>query len=123
MGNIKLILQSVDEEARLCRERWAAYPECTMAHSCHHNMHFELLAAPFEERIQFILTEKPEAQRASRLHHFGPLPFGPLPLPVGLLAAWVAANTANTEASPEFRELHDRLYPDCTWNGKRIAYA
>ena len=74
-------LKSIEEEATDCRARCAGSPIGTRFHLLHHGVHFEFLTAPAEERIQVILTEKPEWQRAARLRHMGPWT-GPVPATV-----------------------------------------
>jgi hypothetical protein len=68
-----LKLGTIEEEAAACRERWKDYGIGTLAAHLHHGMPFEMLTKPAEERITYILKEKPEDERALRLRCFAPI--------------------------------------------------
>src|SRR3990167_804996 len=65
-------LKSIEEEAADCRAAWAANPEVKVAHCLHHEIHLEPLTDPIENRIAYILTEKPEEEQALRLRCLRP---------------------------------------------------
>src|SRR3990167_777192 len=65
-------LKSIEEEAADCRAAWAANPEVKVAHCLHHEIHLEPLTDPIENRLAYILTEKPEEEQALRLRCLRP---------------------------------------------------
>jgi hypothetical protein len=66
-------LKSIDDEAAACRAAWAAMPEAQYAAHLHHEVACEPLSEPIENRIAYILREKPEAERALRLRLMRPV--------------------------------------------------
>ena len=133
-------LKSIEEQAADWRARWAAAPDCRVAHLCHDDIHIEYLTQNAEKRIVQILSEKPEEERARRLHWLGPWP-GTIPLEVAeAWSRWAEARSrwdearsrwfearshwaeamSRWESTPEFQAEHDRLFPGCPWNGKTI---
>lgn len=66
-------LKSIDEEAADCRTAWAAAPGATAAVHLHHDVAADALLDPIEFRIAYILTKKPEHERALRLRLMRPL--------------------------------------------------
>ena len=67
-------LLSIPEEAALCRNAWKDMPVGTMAWHCHHEVLSEALTEPAENRIAYILSDKPEQEQALRLRLFRPAP-------------------------------------------------
>ena len=65
-------LKSITEEAADCRAAWADAPKAKIAHCCHHEVHVEPLTEPAENRIEYILREKPKREQALRLRLFRP---------------------------------------------------
>ena len=118
-------LKSIEEEAADCRAAWAANPEVKVAHCLHHGIHLEPLTDPIENRIAYILTEKPEEEQALRLRCLRPW--------TGRLSAWAEWDKAGAEwakaravaewaKAGAFIEDHARLFPECPWNGKTIFH-
>ena len=64
---------SIDEEAAACRAAFAAMPEAKYAVHLHHEEPVEALNEPAENRIRYILEEKPKEERALRLRLFRPV--------------------------------------------------
>ena len=96
------MLDTIKQEAASCRAAWAGLPVGTMAHKCHHNIELEPLTEPAENRIAYILTAKPEAERAWRLHDFRPWP---LPLPPAFakaVAKYAKARAEYAKARAEY---------------------
>jgi len=68
----------IEQALKDCREAWAQHPEATIAWCCHHEVQIEPLAFPVEERIEYILNNKPEQERVLRFTNFRPF-IGTLP--------------------------------------------
>jgi hypothetical protein len=70
-----LKLGTIEEEVAACRKRWKDFGVgvVALAAHIHHDTPFERLCYPAEERIAYILKEKPEDERALRLRCFAPL--------------------------------------------------
>jgi hypothetical protein len=66
-------LGTIEEEAAACRAAWAANPAKWGWH-IHHDTLCEERAYPIEDRIAYILTQKPKAERALRLRLMRPAP-------------------------------------------------
>ena len=66
-------LGTIEEEAAACRAAWAANPAKWGWH-IHHDTLCEERAYPIEDRIGYILTQKPMAERALRLRLMRPAP-------------------------------------------------
>ena len=64
---------SIQEELAACRKAWSDNPTATWAWCCHHETHIEPLTEPAENRIAYILSNKPENERAIRLRNFRPV--------------------------------------------------
>ena len=112
-------LKSIDEEAADCRAAWAANPEVKVAHCLHHGIHLEPLTEPIENRIAYILAQKPEEEQALRLRCLRPW--------TGRLSAeWEKARAelekTRAELDKAWIEDHARLFPECPWNGKTIFH-
>ena len=68
-----LHLLSIDAEAAACRAAFAACPDAAHAAHVHHEEPCEALTEPIENRIAYILREKPEHERALRLRLMRPI--------------------------------------------------
>ena len=68
-----LTLGTIEAEAAACRAAFAARPRARYAAHVHHDRVAEALTEPAEERIAYILAEKPEDERAVRLHCLRPI--------------------------------------------------
>jgi hypothetical protein len=62
----------IEQALKDCREAWAKHPEATIAWCCHHEVQIEPLVHPVEDRIQYILHNKPEQERVIRFTNFRP---------------------------------------------------
>jgi len=65
-------LQSIPEEAALCRAAFAGVKVGAMVWHCHHERVIEPLTETAETRIAYILSVKPIEEQALRLHLFRP---------------------------------------------------
>ena len=70
----KLRFGSIAKEASACRKAFEHVEVGTWVVHCHHEVLFEKLTEPAENRIAFILSSKPEPEQALRLRLFRPLP-------------------------------------------------
>lgn len=65
-------LGTIKEEAADCRAAWAACPDATHGAHIHHAYACEKLTEPIENRIAYILAEKPQDEHALRLRLMRP---------------------------------------------------
>ena len=70
----KLQLGSIEDEAKACREAFKGIKIGAFVLHCHHEILGESLLEDAENRIRYILTQKPEHERALRLRLFRPVP-------------------------------------------------
>ena len=66
-------LKSIAEELANCRAAFAAYPNVTWAWCCHHEVLCEKLTEPAENRIAYIISNKPKSEHAIRFRNFRPV--------------------------------------------------
>ena len=66
-------LLSIPEEAALCRAAFVGVPVGAMTWHCHHEQIAEALTETAGTRIAHILSVKPKAEQALRLHLFRPV--------------------------------------------------
>jgi hypothetical protein len=66
-------IKSIEEELADCRAAFAQHPNANLVWMCHHEVLIEPLIEPFENRINYILINKPENERAVRLRNFRPV--------------------------------------------------
>ena len=99
-----------------------------LAHCCHHSSHWEY-CYDFDERVKYIKDNKPQDEQELRLRLFQIIPDEDLPgknsieweTCVKAQKAYDKAREAYLkEYSKELNALHDKLFPDCTWNGRSI---
>ena len=138
---------TIQEEVELCRTAFTTYPS-TWAWCCHHEIHCEPLTEPFENRIQYILLEKWENEQAIRFRNFRPCK--DVAATTTARDAYAAAVKTASDAydaavkpardaydaavkpardaydaavkpdSELLRVLHNKEWPDNTWNGNTI---
>ena len=142
-------LLSIPEEAALCRKAWKDMPVGTMAWHCHHEALSEVLTEPAENRIAYILSDKPNIEKALRLRLFRPAPTLATALAeckrveatalaeykrVEALAlaeykrvqapAWAEYKRVEAAALAEYKRVqtaeHAKCCPDCPWDGHTI---
>ena len=89
---------TIEEEATLCRAAFAGSKVGDMAWCVHHTLLCEPLTEPAESRIQYILTNKPEEERARRLHEMRPVK-GKLPAGLNAACAKLVAIRAEWDAA------------------------
>ena len=128
MKQMKIL--SIQEELAACRKAWSDNPTATWAWCCHHETHIEPLTEPAEHRIAYILSNKPENERAIRLRNFRPVR---VKLPDALVEAreacvkarepydkaWEACVKARATYESELKALHDSDWEN-TWDGRSI---
>jgi len=66
-------LKSIAEEEADCRAAFVGIAVGAFVLHCHHNSLLEVLTEPEENRINYILCDKPEAEQALRLRLFRPV--------------------------------------------------
>ncbi len=67
-----MTLKSIEEEASACRARCANMKIGDICLHLHHEVLAEMLTQPIENRISYILSDKPVAEQALRLRMMGP---------------------------------------------------
>ena len=117
----------IKKAADRCRAAFAVYPNATHAWCCHHEIFYEELIEPAENRIQFILKNKIESEQITRLNNFRPVQDWP-----GRLAPLYAdyqAKLAPLDADYQakratlmkpIKKLYKQEVPLGTWNGESI---
>ena len=70
--NMKIKIGTIEQELKKCHAAFAAHPNATWAWCCHHEIHYEPLTEPAENRIAFILSSKSKSEQAVRLLNFRP---------------------------------------------------
>ena len=84
-------LKSIPEELADCRRAFEESPASTWAWCLHHEVHVEPLTESWQNRINYIATGKPEAERALRFRNFRPVR---VVLSASLNQAWAALDQA-----------------------------
>ena len=64
--------KSIKQEAKLCRDAFKGAKVGDLVWFCHHEIPIEVLTEPLENRIEYILSNKAQAEQAIRLHWFRP---------------------------------------------------
>jgi Skp family chaperone for outer membrane proteins len=64
---------TIEQEEARCRRAFRSVNVGALVHCCHHAIHFEHLTEPWENRVNYILREKPQHERAVRLRWFRPV--------------------------------------------------
>ena len=64
---------TIKQELAACRKAFQENPEAKYAWCCHHSILIELLTEPYENRIKYILSDKPKKEQAVRFRNFRPL--------------------------------------------------
>ena len=70
---MKTKIKTTEEELKDCRAAFALYPKSKLVWCCHHEEWTEELTEPFENRINYILSNKREEERAVRFRNFRPV--------------------------------------------------
>src|SRR5574337_90762 len=100
-----LKLGTIEDEAYACRAAWAAMPDAEYGVHIHHGFLAEDLSEPIENRINYILSDKPENERALRLRLMRPIP----------VRQWKVYEEAIATARKAYNEalnnLHSRICP------------
>ena len=91
-----------------------------LAFHCHHDCLIEYVY-DYNERVRFIKSDKPQEEQELRLRLFKLIPLRKL-LPV-IRKADAEWEKAYAEREPQLEKLHQKLCPDCPWDGKTIFSA
>ena len=96
---------------------------------CHHGSFAEILREPIENRLDYIIKEKPKNEIETRLTWIQPY------LPQSRTAdaewrkadkAWEKADKAWKKARAEFQKIYEPIFmaahPDCPWNGHELVF-
>jgi len=86
--------KSIKQETKLCRDAFKGAKVGDLVWFCHHDTPIEILNELPENRISYILFNKPKVERAIRLHWFRPCK---LDLPPELDAARSALDAAQSK--------------------------
>ena len=93
-SKIKTPIKSIKEELKACKKAFTSNPKAKFAWTCHHTVLIELLTEPYQNRIKYIMTGKPESERAVRLRNFRPVR---IKLPARLIKAGAEYDKARAE--------------------------
>jgi hypothetical protein len=97
-----LKLNSIAEEAAACRKVFKGFKIGGFVLHCHHQMVGETLNEDAENRIAYILSSKPEHERALRLHLFRPV----LEKKLKADAEWQKADAEWQKADAEWQKAY-----------------
>jgi len=70
---MKTKIKSIAEESEDCKLAFESSPDAKFIWTCHHSILAEQLTEPWMNRVDYILNEKLENQRAVRLRNFRPV--------------------------------------------------
>ena len=121
---MKKPIQSIKKELAACRKAFQENPEAKYAWCCHHSILIELLTEPYENRIKYILSDKPKKEQAVRFRNFRPVR---IQLPEKLTKAsaeWAKASAEYDKAYTEYDKAvaeYDKAYAE--WNKALTEYA
>ena len=121
---MKTELKSIEEEKQDCIEAFKANPDTKFAWCCHHDVLIEALIEPWLNRVNYISSDKPKAEQASRFRSFRPvrvaLTYQVDKAQIEYVKTLVEYNKALAEYHSELTLLHNQDWPDNTWNGKQV---
>ena len=66
-------IKSIEKELADCRQAFAEHPNAKLVWCCHHEVLVEKLTEPVENRISYILSNKPQEEQAVRFRNFRPV--------------------------------------------------
>ena len=128
--------QKIQQELAACRAAWAAQPDAKFGWCIHHEIELELLTETIENRISYILSDKPKHEQALRFLNMRPLSVVPAELDKAgaeldkARAEWSKAGAELDKACAEWNKAcakwdgkeaaHLADVPSHTWNGKSI---
>ena len=94
-------IKSIEEELKDCEQAFKDCPKAKFAWTCHHAILIEFLIEPYQNRIKYIMTGKPESERAVRLRNFRPVR---VELPAKLTKAGAEKDNARAEKDKALAE-------------------
>ena len=97
-------LLTITEEAAACRDAFKGVADNAAVWLCHHEVLTERLAEPAENRIAYILSDKPEHEQALRLRLFRPAP--------ELEAAYAEYRRVKGPAYAEYQRVNGLAYAE-----------
>jgi hypothetical protein len=109
--------KSIKTELKLCQKAWAENLNAKLTWCCHHGILLEELTEAAQNRIDYIITDKPKNEQATRLRNFRPVR---IELPAEWDKARAEWDKAHAESKDELTLLHNQDWPDNSWNGKNI---
>ncbi len=113
---LKLKLKSIAEEANACRKAFKNIAIGSNVVHCHHSREYETLEEPAENRISYILSNKPKGEQALRLRLFRPVKG----------SALAEYEKVTGPALAEYEKVKGSAHSlicktkGCTWNGVNI---
>ena len=114
-------LGTIGQETAACRKAFAKSKVGDWAWHIHHTELCEEIMESIENRIQCILTVKPEHERALRLRLMRPISKRSQKVRDTACAEYEkVCATACAEYEKVRDTAHSKECPDCTWNGKTI---
>ena len=146
----KLKLNSIEEEAKACRNAFEGVQIGALVIHCHHEILSEILTQPAEDRIFCILSVKLEHEKALRLRLFRPVNQKHLPRELQkAYLDWQVANAVRHKAAADIlvtyavwekacavydkatavwvkaaavwlNKIHARICKNCPWDGSTI---
>ena len=141
---------TIPKEKKKCQAAFASHPNTQQVWCYHHDLLCEELTGPAQTRIDCILSSKPKGERAARLRNFRPVKnisavkaacdardaavetaraaYSAAVKPFLCAYAYAAAvkaamdtyDAAVETAQNSLQVLHQREWPDNTWNGTSI---
>ena len=112
----RTVAQATDECRKAWKDNLAKYGWCI-----HHEIEFEELIEPIENRIGYILSNKSKHEQVTRLDNMRPVSTASLKI---VVSARKACNEAIASARKAYDEAitsaHRADVPNHTWNGKSI---
>ena len=117
---------TIKEELAACRAAIAEYPDAKWFWCLHHEQLCEEATEPIENRIRYILKEKPEHEQATRFRNLRPVKDA-----ASLIKAWAEYERVKAPALAEYERVTAQAWaevakqlaaewPDNTWQGKSI---
>jgi hypothetical protein len=123
--------QEIQQELAACRAAWAAQPDAKFGWCIHHEIELELLTETIENRINYILTDKPKREQALRFLNMRPFSVVPAELDKAGAeldkagAEWrkASAEWRWRKASAELDKASAEWNKACAkWDGKEAAH-
>jgi len=124
-------LGTIAQEKLDCIKAWKRHNSIQVAWCCHHEVLIDLLTEPFMSRINYISSDKPSHEQATRFRSFRPVRIGPAKL-IKASNAYAKARNAYIKASNAYAKARNAYsikttvkflnkdWPDNTWSNGRV---